>query len=101
MQKVAARRPQKPNAVPLSNEEVGQRALAKVSELLEDPDWRARRRAAIAKARNKLTDEQVWEIRALKGHLSQVDVMRRYHIAGETVRKIWRGSDTDPPQAQR
>jgi hypothetical protein len=86
-----ARRPKKPKPPTLTNAEVRRRALAKIEILLEDPEWRAARNSAIARGRLRLTDEQIAEVRALRGRATQVEVARRYRIASETVKRIWEG----------
>ena len=86
-----ARRPGKPRPEPLSNAAVRQRALAKIAELRRDPAWLAAWRAKIREGRRTLTDDRLREILALRGSVSQAEIVRRYRVTERTVRRIWRG----------
>jgi hypothetical protein len=86
-----ARRPGKPRPEPLSNEAVRRLALAKIAELRRDPAWLAAWRAKIREVRRTLTDDQLREIVALRGSVSQAEIVRRYRVTDRTVRRIWRG----------
>jgi hypothetical protein len=80
-----------PRPVRLSKSQAAAIARQRLRELRADPVWRAAWRARLAGPRVRRPDEQLRQIVALQGRVSQVELAQRYGVGPRTIRRIWRG----------